>query len=210
MSENKKAKHFTCFCCSEMFDTLEEFRIHITTSHEEGIDYIACPIKDCQIPVRDLRTHYATKHPEQQIPPGQACRPTIIRDTKSFKKKRSTVFKSGDFFSKKNNKILHFRSGFECEFYKILEKKRDVARYSAESLVIEYHFQGGMHRYYPDILVEYTNGKKQVWEIKPKNQTKLPKNLAKWQAANEYCRKRNMEFVVLTEKALRMMKKGLI
>lgn len=190
-----------------MFDTIEEFRTHIVTSHEEGIDYITCPCKECGIPVRDLRTHVALKHPEFKIPDGQALRPTILRDVKPNKKKRKTVFKTGFFNSKKNNKQLFFRSGFECEFYKVLEKRNDVVRYSAESLEIEYFFEGTTHRYIPDILVEYKNGKKEIWEIKPKNQTKLPRNLAKWQAANEFCKKRNWEFIVLTERGLRMMKK---
>ena len=191
-----------------MFETIEDFRTHIVTSHEEGIDYIVCPCTECGTPVRDLRTHVATRHPEYKIPDGQPLRPTILRDAKNFKKKRKTNFKTGYFTSKKNNKALYFRSNFECEFYKILEKKTDVVRYNAECLEIEYYFNGTVHRYIPDILVEYTNGKKQVWEIKPKNQTKLPRNLAKWQAANEYCRKRNWEFMVLTEKGLKIMKKG--
>jgi len=73
-------------------------------------------------------------------------------------------------------------------------------------LEIEYVYEGKLRKYIPDILVEYNTGKKELWEIKPKNQTKIPKNLAKWKAADEYCRKRNIEFIVFTEKGLRMLK----
>ena len=41
---------------------------------------------------------------------------------------------------------------------------------------------------------------------KPNSQKKLPKNLAKWSAAADYCKKRNWEFIVLTEKGLKLLK----
>jgi len=208
MNNNNRIKNFSCFVCDVIFDTIEEFRSHIVSEHEEGIDYITCPHPECGCPVRDLRTHIALKHPTFKIPDGYPTRPVILRDSKN-KKKRNTAFKSGEFFSKKNNKNLFFRSGMEMEFYKILEKKNDVARYTPECLEIEYNFQGRTHRYIPDILVEYTNGKRQLWEIKPKSQTKLPKNLAKWEAANSYCQKRNIEFIVLTERGLKQLKRGM-
>ena len=207
MSENKRPKNCCCFVCDQIFDTVEEFRTHIVNDHEEGTDFILCPLEDCQIPVRDLRTHMVLKHPGSKIPEGYPTRPIILRDAK-FKKKRNMGFKQGTFYSKKNNKNLFFRSGLESEFYKVLEKKQDVIRYAVECVEIEYVYEGKVRRYIPDILIEYNNGKKEIWEIKPKNQTKIPKNLAKWDAASSYCKKRNMEFVVLTERGLRILKKG--
>jgi hypothetical protein len=209
MSDKKRIKNFCCFVCDTIFETLEEFRSHIVTSHEEGTDFIICPCETCKIPVRDLRTHMALKHPEQKIPDGYPTRPVILRDSR-FKKKRNTAFKQGNFFSQKNNKNLFFRSGLESEFYKCLEKSKQVSKYAVESLEIEYVYEGKLRRYIPDILVEYCDGKKELWEIKPKNQTKIPKNLAKWKAADDYCRRRNIEFVVLTERGLRVMRKKLL
>ncbi len=209
MNNNKRIKNFCCFVCDTIFESIEEFRTHIVNDHEEGTDFIICPCEECQIPVRDLRTHVVLKHPGYKIPDGYPTRPIILRDSRN-KKKRKTAFKQGNFYSKKNNKNLFFRSGLESEFYKVLEKKRDVLRYTVESIEIEYSYEGKRRRYIPDILVEYNDGKKELWEIKPKNQTKMPKNLAKWQAASDYCKKRNIEFVVLTERGLRMLKNKLI
>jgi hypothetical protein len=207
MHEQRPKAH-VCFVCNIIFDTVEEFRSHIVQDHEEGTDFILCPHPDCQIPVRDLRVHCALKHPEMRIPEGYPLRPIILRDARIKKsKKKSNTWKQGYFFSKKNNKDLFFRSGLESEFYKILEKKGDVARYNVECLEIEYFYEGGKHRYIPDILVEYTDGRKELWEIKPKSQTKMPKNVAKWAAANEYCKKRNWNFIVLTEAGLKILKK---
>lgn len=207
MSE-KRPKYHVCFVCSLFFDTIEEFRTHIVQNHEEGTDFIICPHEECKIPVRELKTHCILKHPGFQIPTGYPTRPIILRDSKIKKnKKKIRPFKTGFFNSRKNSKKLYFRSGLECEFYKILESKSDVVRYTAEPLEINYFYEGASHRYIPDIFVEYNDGKKELWEIKPKSQTKMPKNVAKWQAANEYCKKRNWNFIVLTETGLKILKK---
>lgn len=201
----KNIRDFVCFVCFEGFEDIDSFRDHITTNHEEGTDFIFCP--HCKFPLRELRTHLALKHPNLDIPKGYPLKPIIIRDIKKAKKKKPT-YKQGNYFSKKNSKELFFRSGLELEFYKILEDKKDVNKYAVEPIEIDYIFEGSSHRYIPDILVEYTNGIKQLWEIKPFHQRKLPKNQAKWKAANEYCKKRNWEFIVLTERGLRLFKKG--
>ena len=199
-------RNFVCFVCSESFDSFEGFKSHIIANHEEGTDFIVCPV--CKIPLRELKNHIATRHPETAIPKDYPTRPIILRDFKKIKNNSQVKYKTVFFFSKKNNKNLFFRSGFECEFYKVLEKKKDVLKYDVEPIEIDYIFEGYKHKYIPDILVEYTNGKKDLWEIKPKRQTKLPKNLAKWRAANDYCNKRNWGFIVLTEKGLRLLKEN--
>ena len=198
-------RNYLCFICFQEFENIDEFRDHIVQSHEEGTDFILCPV--CKMPLRELKIHMALKHPEFQIPAGYPTKPIIIRDIKKPKKKKHT-YKQGNFFSKKNNKDLFFRSGMELEFYKILESKKDVLKYIAEPIEIDYSYEGYPHKYIPDILVEYTTNKKELWEIKPKSQTKLPKNQAKWHAANEYCKKRNWNFIVLTERGLRLLKKN--
>lgn len=197
-------RDFCCFICFESFNNIDGFRNHIVNNHEEGTDFILCP--ECKIPLRDLKSHYAIKHANCCIPKGYPCRPIILRDIKN-KKKVKTKYKTGFFFSKKNNKELFFRSGLECEFYKILESRKDISKYSVEPIEIDYIYEGYSHKYIPDILIEYTTGSKKLCEIKPHSQKKLPKNLAKWAAANDYCKKRNWEFIVLTEKGLKLLKK---
>ena len=201
-----KQRSYICFVCFESFDNLEGFRSHITNNHEEGTDYIICP--ECKTPLRELKKHYAIKHPDKTIPKDYPIRPIILRDAIAKRPKKIPKFKTGFFFSKKNNKELYFRSGLECQFYQVLEKRKDILKYSVEPIEIDYIFEGYGHKYIPDILVEYATGKMQLWEIKPKNQTKLPKNLAKWSAASSYCKKRNWDFIILTEKGLRILKEG--
>jgi hypothetical protein len=202
----KHKRDFTCFVCFECFDNFEGFKSHIKNNHEEGTDYILCP--ECDTPLRDAKTHFVLKHPGKKYPVGYPTRPIILRDVKKKKPAKIKPYKTGFFFSKKNNKNLFFRSGLELEVYKLLEKDKTVLKYSAEPFEIDYIFEGYNHKYIPDILVEFSNLKKELWEVKPKSQTKLPKNLAKWNAADQYCKKRNWEFMVLTERGVKILKSG--
>lgn len=96
--------------------------------------------------------------------------------------------------------------------------------------------QTEIHRYYPDFYIEMIkNGDPEFYdriliEIKPKSETQPPKkpqkqtlkmlenyeyslrtykkNLHKWAYAKEWCERRNMKFVIITEDDLK--KKGLI
>ena len=207
MDKKNTGRNYCCFICEQSYDQLDAFRSHIVTEHKEGDDYVICP--SCSIPTRDLIAHYRSKHIGEVIPPGTQTRALIIRDVKKKVKKigkKVTKFKQGNFYSEKNHCNIFFRSGLELKFIKHLEKNPKVRKYKAESLQIEYSFNGGTHNYIPDILVEYTDGKIELWEIKPKSQTKWDKNIAKWKAANIYCQKRSWEFIVMTENALKKLK----
>jgi len=103
------------------------------------------------------------------------------------------------------------------------DKNPRILEWGSEELIIPYRLptDGRIHRYFPDfyVKVKRADGKlrKMIIEVKPKKYTvepKIPKrktksfvrevyewgkNTAKWKAAREYCRDRNMDFVILTE-----------
>ena len=102
-----------------------------------------------------------------------------------------------------------------------------VLKYGSEELVVNYQspVDGRMHRYFVDfiILVKTRQGelKRYAVEIKPEAQTLPPKpqrnkkrmleesmtyqvNQAKWKAADAFCNRRGMDFIVLTEKHLKV------
>jgi hypothetical protein len=197
----KRLREYLCFVCSEEFEDYDSMKSHIFSNHREGDDFVVCT--KCFCPLRDLINHYKTKHIGCQIPPNSQIRPIILRDCYKNKK---TKFKQGNYISQKTNRNVNFRSGLELKFYEQLEKNPKVRDYRVENINIEYFFEGTKHTYTPDVLVEYTDGKIEMWEIKPKSQTKWPKNLAKWQAANIFCKNRNWEFIVVTENALKKKK----
>jgi hypothetical protein len=207
---NKNIPKYICFVCSEEYLDYEEMKKHIIESHDLGRDYVLCPLKRCSCPVRDIRSHFKAKHPQEILPKCEQYKATVWRDVckKTNKVKVKKKFKEGHYISKKNNNEKYFyRSGLELEFYVVLEKMPEVLKYKPEPFQIEYFFEGFTHNYIPDILVEYVNGKRELWEIKPKHQINLPKNQAKWSYANNYCKNRNIEFIVYTENGLKELKR---
>ena len=123
-------------------------------------------------------------------------------------------------------KNIIFRSSWEEKFMKYCDTKQYILEWGSEEYIIPYRdpTSGKVRRYFPDfyIKVKESSGKikKYIIEIKPARQTKEPKiqkkktrgyiyevytyakNQAKWDAAKKYCKKRQAEFLVFTEKEL--------
>lgn len=110
--------------------------------------------------------------------------------------------KSGHFFSKKNNKEIHYRSSYELMAYKLLEQMYKVKSYNTEPFSIQYEYQN-INRYtIPDILITYTDGSKELVEVKAKWNIYTEKEQHKLYAMWEYANDNNMDFSVWTEDEL--------
>lgn len=120
-----------------------------------------------------------------------------------------------------------FRSQLEFLFNRWADLNENVLQWGSESIVIPYTSpkDGRTHRYYVDaVLVLKTpkGNKKFLVEIKPEKFTKPPKNIGrkskknllfeqiqyavnceKWKSAEDWCKKNDFEFVILTEKDLK-------
>ena len=205
-------RKWACFCCGHQFTSFDHFKSHIVENHEEGRDYLICPLVRCAAPVRDLVTHFRAKHPQDQLPKmnGQ-IKATIWKDpSKNGTMKTRKKFRKGGMISNKNGgKEIKYKSGWECEVYERLEVWDEVVGYKAEPFAIKYSFDGEVHDYLPDLLVHFTDGHTELWEIKPGNQTHLPRNIAKWHSAKYHCETRGWKFLVITEIGIEKLKKGL-
>lgn len=209
MFEKNNKKKYQCFVCGRQFEDFEEFKEHIKSEHEEGRDYVKCPINHCGAPVRDLRTHFKCKHPKLEIPKCiKQYKAIIWRDFKNGEKKtRKPKFREGYFFSTKMNKNIHYRSGYECKVYELLEQDDQVLAYGEEPFEIPYIYKGKKRKYIPDIIVRYHDGRVEVWEVKPADQTSLEVNVCKWESAETSCRMRGWKFVVITEIGMENLKR---
>lgn len=146
--------------------------------------------------------------------------------------KKNSNFRQGLYNPKfpdkyKGNKSgIAYRSGWELKMMRMLDFNPNVLEWSSEETIIPYHnpLTGRTSRYFVDFYAKMRDKhgiiKKYLIEVKPHSQTLPPvqknrktktlarqqaeyvKNQAKWQAANEWCSKKNMTFVVLTEKHL--------
>ena len=124
-----------------------------------------------------------------------------------------------------------YRSLWEKKFMHWCDKNENVMEWGSEEIIIPYRspVDNRIHRYFPDFYVKARTrtGKlaKSIIEIKPYAQTQQPKrpvkkvkvtrsylsevktfavNNAKWRAADSYCKDRQMKFMILTEKELRV------
>lgn len=193
-----------CFVCGEKFEEYGEYAQHITKEHDEGRDFLICPIDICCAPVRDMRAHFKAKHPNRPMPKNCQMKTTVWRDFSSNGKKKTSSkpikFNEGWHESPKNNGAkVYYRSGYEKQVYECLEKDTDVKSFVAEPFKVPYYYKNEWHNYKPDLKVEYTDGVVEIWEIKPKNQTDYEQNKAKWKAMHEYAQNIGWKFNVITE-----------
>jgi hypothetical protein len=209
--EKNNVRKWQCFVCGHNYTDFLEFKAHIKDNHEEGRDYVMCPVEHCQAPVRDLQLHFKARHASIHCP--QQKRAIIFKDISSSGKlkTRKPEFYGGSMISLKNHgKEFKYKSRLECECLEILEVIDEIQAYGYEAIKegIPYLFEGEPHRYHPDLLIYFTDGHVEMWEIKPSTQTDLPVNKAKWTAAQEYCMVRGWNFQVITEKGINKLKKA--
>lgn len=109
-----------------------------------------------------------------------------------------------------------YRSSYEKRFIYWCESDNRVKFWGSECMAIPYMSvtDQKQHSYYPDFVVEMTNGEKWIIEIKPKSQCVRPvnpngwlwneytKNIAKWAEAKRFCKSRGYKFKVLTEETI--------
>lgn len=127
---------------------------------------------------------------------------------------------------KGNINNIVYRSNYELVAFRFFDHNPNVLEWASEENIIPYQnpLTGRISRYFVDIYAKMIdkNGKIQQYliEIKPSKQTTPPvfnkkktknylfqqaeyvKNQAKWKAATEWCNKKQMNFVILTEKEL--------
>lgn len=145
-----------------------------------------------------------------------------------FKRKN---YKQGEYKPKHPNKYVGqhpivYRSGWELKFFRWCDLNENVLEWTSETVVVPYinPVTGKGSRYFVDNSVAIREGNsvvKYLIEIKPKKQTQPPKyskrkkkttliyesnmyaqNLAKWEAAEKWCKKKGYKFLILTEEEL--------
>jgi len=118
------------------------------------------------------------------------------------------------------------RSSWELRVFQFCDSNYNVVRWGSEEIAIPYMkpFPGGMKpaRYYPDLYVEYIDreGKlnRELIEVKPEKFTKASRarnsttkafentqyvvNMAKFTAADNWCKRNGITFKVLSEKSI--------
>lgn len=143
---------------------------------------------------------------------------------------KNSKYRQGVFVPKNADKFVGtkaiYRSGLELKFMRFCDNNPNVIKWGSENVVIPYisPLDGRAHRYFVDNFVIIKEGEKigkYLIEIKPSKQTQPPQtkykkrehliyeqsmyavNQAKWTAAREFCKKKGLQFLILTEKDLK-------
>lgn len=143
--------------------------------------------------------------------------------------RKNEKYKQGIFVPKFKDKFVGskaiYRSSLELRFMKFCDNNPNVLKWGSENVIIPYvnPLDGKVHRYFVDNFVKIKEGeeiKNYLVEIKPYSQCFPPKtnyrkksnliyeqtmyvtNQSKWAAAREFCKKRGLNFLILTEKDL--------
>lgn len=117
-----------------------------------------------------------------------------------------------------------YRSLWELRLMRYFDSHTHVVKWGSEEVVIPYRspVDNRIHRYFPDFYVQMRTSENKIntliIEVKPYAQTLEPVkksersrkyinevltygvNQAKWRAADEFCRDRNWQFKIMTEK----------
>jgi hypothetical protein len=121
-----------------------------------------------------------------------------------------------------------YRSLMELKAFRYLDNNPNVLSWSSESVVIPYTspVDNRMHRYFVDLVAKLQTKdgviKKLLIEVKPERQTMPPVesarkkqktliyekyqygiNLAKWEAARNWCKSKGYTFIIMNEKHLK-------
>lgn len=206
---DKHKRKYQCFVCGVMFTEFPEYKEHIIEEHDEGREYVLCPLVRCGAPIRDLSLHFKVKHPSERMPKKGQLKAMIWKDfsPKGKARTRKPKFRTGWHESTKSGKTFKYRSGYEKKVYEYLDEDNEVLNYEAEPFTIDYIHKGKAHKYTPDLFVCYLDGNKEVWEVKPANQTLLEQNKNKWHAAKGMCKVRGWGWRVITESEIEKLRK---
>jgi len=145
---------------------------------------------------------------------------------KNFKPRKNSKYHQGyvpqqlctKLFTTTKNEPIIYRSGLELQFIEFCENNPKVKKWASEPLSIKYfsRLDDKECNYYPDYVIETSDGNHIIVEIKPYEQTIKPdandskwlkeqwiKNTDKWHAATDFAHNHNAKFIIITENFFR-------
>jgi predicted nuclease of restriction endonuclease-like (RecB) superfamily len=109
----------------------------------------------------------------------------------------------GKHNSTKMFRMIPWESTLERDFIKLLDFDQSVTYFEFQPMRIDYAYQGKKLKYYPDFLIQKSDSKSYLYEVKAFEKTKDERNKIKFQVGRKYCQEKNMTYVVVSEKDIR-------
>lgn len=113
-----------------------------------------------------------------------------------------TYHVTGFFVSEKTGKRSFYRSSWERDVMRWLDKNDEVLTWEHESVRVEYYYDNHKRWYVPDFIVHYRD-RKVMYEVKPVELVGFEKTKLKETAAREWCSENGIDsFEYLTKQIL--------
>ena len=135
-----------------------------------------------------------------------------------FAQGKYTVANPGKYVGKKNPT---YRSSWELHFMRFCDTNPNIQKWASEAISIPYKcpITGKSTIYIPDFFIQYVDKASKMHveliEIKPQNQTihekvgknrnnqiQYVRNIAKWRAAQAWCKNQGIKFRIINEQDL--------
>jgi hypothetical protein len=126
-------------------------------------------------------------------------RKMISGEIKSYGKNNHV---SGNYISTKTGLTYRYRSSWERSVMLHLDSCCEVKTWSYESMRIPY-INVSQRWYVPDFVVEFVDGRREVWEVKPAEFVSSRANLLKAEAAISFLRETGYSYFILTRDDLK-------
>lgn len=121
------------------------------------------------------------------------------------RRRKKGHYHTGVYKSTKTGAEISYRSGWEKLYCEWLDANPDVKTYLYEGVVIAYVNNArskNLSKYFPDFLIEYVDGRKELIEIKPARKVEQKKVQKKAEAAKQWCSEHGASYKILTEAEL--------
>jgi len=113
-------------------------------------------------------------------------------------------YKCGWVFSEKADQMVYIRSSWERRVLWILDQYPEVEDVRVEPFAIPYLWEGTLHQYVPDFLIDF-DGFQELWEVKPLKFCETAQNQAKFRALHAYATDHGMNSRVVTKADIERM-----
>lgn len=147
-------------------------------------------------------SNLGVKNPNFGKTPEQRTQEQLERYSKAaaFRVTHGKLSHRGIYKNNKTGTVCKFRSRWEERVMKCLDADSLVSFWEYEPLTIK--TEDGLHRYTPDFVVHYVDGRQVLLEIKSDFSEKHPDFPSKKLSAEKYCQERNFGFQVWKSKEI--------
>jgi hypothetical protein len=135
---------------------------------------------------------------ENTVWPANASSPVLGDDLRPLRTPDRAWGRSetGEWYAPSLDRIVSYESGAELWFLQRLDLATTVRTYCEQALEIPYQLYGRRRTYYPDFVIDLTDGRRLVVELKSSvSDFALYKNIVKFDAATRFCHDRGWGFV---------------